>query len=125
VLLITLPKILIVHLKRFKITDSSQQKKLNYSINIPNDISLEFLLKENSKESTLYNLSALVIHVGTGNEYGHYYCLVNFSGKWVKFDDENVVILEKKDLFEYFGNPDEDFEYNNNYCAYLLFYEIS
>jgi ubiquitin C-terminal hydrolase len=73
----------------------------------------------------LYNLTALVIHVGTGNEYGHYYCLVKISGKWVKFDDENVNLFEKNDLFEFFGNPDEEFEFNNNYCAYLLFYEIS
>ncbi len=88
-----MPKILIVQLKRFKITNFSQ-KKLNYCINLPNDISLEFLLKEKEKysASTLYNLSAVVVHVGTGNEYGHYYCLVKISGEWVKFDDENVTV---------------------------------
>jgi hypothetical protein len=51
--------------------------------------------------------------------------LVKVSGKWVKFDDENVNLFDKKDLLEYFGNPDDDFEMNTNYCAYLLFYEIS
>jgi ubiquitin C-terminal hydrolase len=90
----TLPRILIVHLKRFKVTNYSQ-KKLNYSINIPYDIRLDFLLKDKSKykESTLYNLFAVVVHVGTGSEYGHYYCLVKISGKWVKFDDENVIVI--------------------------------
>jgi hypothetical protein len=33
--------------------------------------------------------------------------------------------MEKNDLSEFFGNPDEDFEFNSSYCAYLLFYEIS
>jgi ubiquitin C-terminal hydrolase len=129
VLLETLPKILIVHLKRFKITDYSQQKKLNYAVNIPNDISLDFLLKDrekNKENNTLYNLSAIVVHVGKDNSYGHYYCLVKNSGKWVKFDDEKVSLYEKNDLLEFFGSPDEDYsDYNSEYCAYLLFYEIS
>ena len=94
VLLETLPKILIVQLKRFKVTNYSL-KKLSYCINIPSDICLDFLLKDKEKytANTLYNLSAVVVHVGTGNEYGHYYCLVKISGKWVKFDDENVTVI--------------------------------
>lgn len=91
----TLPKILIVHLKRFKVIQS-YQKKLNYSINIPDNIKLDYLLKErnnqNQNEKTLYNLSAVVVHVGSGSEYGHYYCLVKVSGKWIKFDDEAVQV---------------------------------
>jgi len=89
----SLPKVLIVHLKRFKITNYSQ-KKLNYCINIPNNICLDFLLKdkEKYKESTRYNLCAIVIHVGTGSEYGHYYCLVKVQDKWIKCDDENVSV---------------------------------
>jgi hypothetical protein len=31
--------------------------------------------------------------------------------------------MEKADISDYFGNPDEEFEYNSNFCAYLLFYE--
>lgn len=74
--------------------DEYRQKKLNYAINIPYDIDLDFLLKEKekNKDNTMYNLFALVIHVGSGNEYGHYYCLVKMAGKWVKFDDEIVTV---------------------------------
>ena len=120
----SLPKILIVHLKRFKVQNYNQ-KKLNYAINLPYEINLDFLLKEKEKykDEVLYNLFAVVIHGGSGNEYGHYYCLVKVSGKWVKFDDHLVELSEKQDLSEYFGNPDEDYEYNTNYCAYVLFYE--
>jgi ubiquitin C-terminal hydrolase len=89
----SLPKILICHLKRFKVSNYSQ-KKLNFFINIPYNIRLDFLLKEKEKykENTLYNLFAVVVHVGTGNDYGHYYCVVKISGKWVKFDDEAVSV---------------------------------
>jgi ubiquitin carboxyl-terminal hydrolase 9/13 len=89
----TLPKILIVHLKRFKVTNYSQ-KKLNYFINIPYSIKLDFLLKEKEKymDNTLYNLLGAVVHVGSGNEYGHYFCVIKIAGKWVKFDDEAVSV---------------------------------
>ena len=96
----TLPKILIVHLKRFKVIQFNQ-KKLNYSINIPENIKLDYLLKNKNeyKEKTLYNLFAVVVHVGSGNEYGHYYCLVKVSGKWLKFDDETVQLNLKYIIF--------------------------
>jgi len=89
----TLPQILIVHLKRFKVIQYNQ-KKLNYSINIPDNIKLDYLLKDRNilNEKTLYNLSAVVVHVGSGSEYGHYYCLVKLSGRWIKFDDETVQV---------------------------------
>jgi ubiquitin C-terminal hydrolase len=89
----TLPKILIVHLKRFKVINYSQ-KKLNYLINIPYDLSLDFLLKEKTKvkNNVLYNLFAVVVHVGTGNDYGHYWCVVKVSGRWVRFDDEKITV---------------------------------
>jgi hypothetical protein len=31
--------------------------------------------------------------------------------------------MDKADINDLFGNPDEEFEYNTNFCAYLLFYE--
>ena len=84
-----------MHLKRFKVIQYNQ-KKLNYSINIPDNIKLDYLLKNknnNNNEKTLYNLSAVVVHVGSGSEYGHYFCLVKVSGKWIKFDDETVQVI--------------------------------
>jgi ubiquitin C-terminal hydrolase len=93
VLLESLPKVLIVQLKRFKVTNYSQ-KKLNYCINIPYEICLDFLLKdkESYNKNSFYSLSCVVVHVGTGNEYGHYFSLVKVSGRWVKFDDDVVTV---------------------------------
>lgn len=96
-LLESLPKVLIIQLKRFKVINYTQ-KKLNYCINIPHDLCLDFLLKEKEKftKGCSYNLSAVVVHVGTGNEYGHYFSLVKVSGKWVKFDDDIVTVSSIK-----------------------------
>jgi ubiquitin C-terminal hydrolase len=87
----TLPKVLIVQLKRFKMSNN-YQRKLTYAINIPHEIQLDFLLKdkEKHKDNTLYSLSAIVVHVGSGNDYGHYYCLIKISGTWFIFNDEKV-----------------------------------
>jgi ubiquitin C-terminal hydrolase len=127
-LLETLPKILIIHLKRFKVTYNSH-KKLNYAINIPSELRLDYLLK-NKTDSNVYNLFAIVVHVGNGIDYGHYFCLIKTCGKWFKFDDENVDVIKiliklikNKDINEFFGNPDEEYEYNSNFCAYMLLYE--
>ena len=89
----TLPKILIVQLKRFKIINQSQ-KKLNYCINIPYDIRLDFLLNEKEKymNNTLYNLFAVIVHVGSGNEYGHYFCIIKIADRWIKFDDDVLTV---------------------------------
>ena len=69
-------------------------KKLNYSINIPDNIKLDFLLNKKNQniEKTLYNLTAVVVHVGSGIEYGHYYSLVKHFNKWYKCDDENIQV---------------------------------
>jgi uncharacterized UBP type Zn finger protein len=53
----------------------------------------DYLLNEKSqnKEKKVYNLSAIVVHVGSGIEYGHYYSLIKVSeNKWYKCDDENI-----------------------------------
>ena len=92
----TLPKILIIHLKRFKHisinNNQTMQKKLNYAINIPSEIKLDFMMK-NKSDSVLYSLFAIIVHVVSGNEYGHYFCLIKTCGKWFKFDDENVDVI--------------------------------
>jgi ubiquitin C-terminal hydrolase len=67
----------------------NSHKKLNYAINLPSELRLDFLLK-NKSDSKAYNLFAIVVHVGNGIDYGHYFCLIKTCGKWFKFDDENV-----------------------------------
>ena len=73
----------------------TSHKKLNFAINIPSELRLDFLLK-NKGDMIIYHLFALVIHVGNGIDYGHYFCLIKTCGKWFKFDDENVEVYKNK-----------------------------
>lgn len=74
------PKTLIIHLKRFKIDPQTlRYSKLSYRIPFPNELRIESALDEIQDEenkSTLYNLRGIVIHIGQGFSYGHYFALV-------------------------------------------------
>ena len=59
---------------------------------------MDYLLENKDKEindenSNIYNLYAITVHVGQGNEYGHYYCLLKIANRWLKFDDEIVSVI--------------------------------
>jgi ubiquitin C-terminal hydrolase len=46
----------------------------------------------NEENSMLYNLYGITVHVGQGNEYGHYYSIIKIANKWFKFDDEIISV---------------------------------
>ncbi len=58
---------------------------------------MDYLLEKqedlSEENSNLYNLYAITVHVGQGNEYGHYYSYLKISGRWMKFDDEIISVL--------------------------------
>ena len=37
-----------------------------------------------------YGLFAVVVHVGSGPNHGHYVCLVKSHGQWLTYDDDTV-----------------------------------
>jgi ubiquitin C-terminal hydrolase len=98
VVLKTLPKLLIIQLKRFKITQYGL-RKATYCINIPKELRMDYLLEKTEKElnndnSYFYSLNSIVVHVGQGSEYGHYYSLLKISDKWFKYDDEKINVTK-------------------------------
>lgn len=104
-----------------------------YAVNIPSEIQLDFLLKDKGKykQSSLYNLRSIVVHLGSGNDFGHYISLIKKGDKWFIFNDEKVEVrlftdqqVLKSDLSEFFGSPNENYENQSSQCAYLLFYEL-
>lgn len=123
----TLPKILIIQLKRFQMEGYIKMKKLNSFINIPLDIDINFLLKEKSKNSnnnTHYTLHSFVVHAGTKGDYGHYFTIAKIDEEcWAMFNDEKCEII-KYGIEEFFGNPDENYRFSSPNCLYLLFYEL-
>ena len=117
-----LPDLLIVHLKKFSFS-GADPKKINVIVNFPLkglDMSNHMLIanKEagntmsSAKENSLYDLYAVVNHMGTISS-GHYtsYCKTE-KDDWMLFDDDRV--------FELHQNIEKELVTNK---AYILFYQ--
>lgn len=120
-----LPDILIIHLKRFRF-DGVRPMKINNKIDFPLDgLDLSAIIKDkkesyeytqlNSKSNNLYDLFAVVNHIG--NVYGgHYTCSCYGSSRgerhWLYYDDDRVYELQ--------GNIPEELITPK---AYILFYQ--
>ena len=91
-----LPKIMIIHLKRFEINDYGEQQRNNMNIEFPiKDLDVSPMIHICFKESIQefkYNLYGISIHEGT--LYGGHYTanIKNFSEdmKWYKWNDISV-----------------------------------
>jgi len=80
-----LPKILIIHLKRF--ANKSWKEKNNSFVDFPlEDLDLPFL---SGKKSEVYDLFAVSNHYGSMSG-GHYTSYCKNNGKWYEFDDSSV-----------------------------------
>ncbi|GMI16117.1 hypothetical protein TrLO_g4847 [Triparma laevis f. longispina] len=104
------PLTLIVQLKRFRYSPfgfsrgggSKISKKIQYSSTLKLPLS--------DKRKCVYNLSSVLVHVGTSSSSGHYYSYVkSVGGKWFEMNDEYV-------------RPCGEEQVLNVRDAYLLFY---
>ncbi|KAJ1687191.1 hypothetical protein LUZ63_018581 [Rhynchospora breviuscula] len=113
------PSILVIHLKRFKyIEQLGRYKKLAYRVVFP----LELKLTNTTDNSDLeYSLFAVVVHVGSGPNHGHYISLVKSHNHWLFFDDENVEMIDESAVQTFFGSAQE-YSSNTDH-GYILFYE--
>lgn len=106
-----LPKILILHLKRFT-NDNSKLCKLDNVIGINGDLDFDKLkiCHKNSLGSKLYNLFGIVNHFGS-LESGHYTseCRSLYDNSWYNFNDSNYISCHSP-------------EYVTSTSVYLLFY---
>ena len=78
--------------------------------------------------TNLYNLKGIVVHMGQGYAYGHYFALVKSRGRWIKFDDTGVDVVDEKYIKALFGNPNEGSRSQENSSwptAYLLLYDLA
>ncbi|EME29720.1 ubiquitin carboxyl-terminal hydrolase 12/46 [Galdieria sulphuraria] len=117
-----LPYILALHLKRFKFMEQYQRyKKLSYRVVFPLQLRLFNVSEDAEDPDRLYSLVAVVIHVGSGPNHGHYVCLIKSYGRWILFDDECVELKDENDLEAVFGSS---FEMGpSSDAGYILFYE--
>ena len=91
-----------------------------YRIPYPSELRVTSL-----EEARTYQIKGIVVHVGSGMAFGHYYAVVKSQGKWIKFNDTMVNVVEDNDIQIYFGAPPlQDRPSSNMWpCAYMLLYE--
>lgn len=115
-----LPEILVINFKRFKYDERvGKMVKLFDSISYPFNLRL-FNTTDDESDFCLYELYALVIHIGGGPMHGHYVSLCKIkAGLWLLFDDETVELVDDSYVMRFFGNGP------GLASAYILFYTKS
>ncbi len=114
-----LPKILALHLKRFKYTEDLQRlQKLFHRVVYPYHLRLFNTTDDAEDPDRLYELYAVVVHIGGGPYHGHYISIVKTKDRgWLLFDDEMVEPVDKSYVQNFFGDRP------GLACAYVLFYQ--
>ncbi|CAN4075675.1 unnamed protein product [Withania somnifera] len=96
------PHILVIHLKRFKYIELlGRYKKLSYRVVSPLELKLSNTVEDADAE---YSLFAVVVHVGSRPNHGHYVSLVKSHNLWLFFDDENVEMIDESAVQTFFGS---------------------
>ena len=100
-----LPKVLVLHLKRFKQVQGSKVKD-NQFVNFE----IEGMKIIGKLEEAVYDLFAVANHYGDMS-FGHYtaFCINHLNNQWYEFDDEKVTRLDPSQVV--------------SAAAYLLFYQ--
>lgn len=114
-----LPRILALHLKRFKYTEDQQRlQKLFHRVVYPYYLRLFNTTDDAEDPDRLYELYAVVVHIGGGPYHGHYVAIIKTEDRgWLLFDDEMVEPVDKSYVRNFFGDKP------GQACAYVLFYQ--
>jgi ubiquitin carboxyl-terminal hydrolase 9/13 len=114
-----LPRVLALHLKRFKYTEDLQRlQKLFHRVVYPYYLRLFNTTDDAEDPDRLYELYAVVVHIGGGPYHGHYVSIIKTQDRgWLLFDDEMVEPVDKNYVQNFFGDRP------GLACAYVLFYQ--
>ena len=114
-----LPKILTLHLKRFKYTeDYSRLQKLFHRVVYPYHLRMFNTTDDAADPDRLYELYAVVVHIGGNAYHGHYVSIIKTKDRgWLLFDDEMVEPVDKHFVRNFFGDRP------GMATAYVLFYQ--
>ena len=114
---------LALHLKRFKYVESlGRFKNLAYRVSFPMELSMENVVNDGAAHAgRTYHLFAVVVHLGSGPNHGHYVSLVRSHNKWLLFDDESVELIKESAIEQCFGTLEETGRSTDT--GYILFYQ--
>jgi ubiquitin carboxyl-terminal hydrolase 9/13 len=122
-----LPRVLALHLKRFKYTEDLQRlQKLFHRVVYPFHLRLFNTTEDTEDPDRLYELYAVVVHIGGGPYHGHYVSIIKTQDRgWLLFDDELVEPVDKSYVLNFFGGePIPGLQDAKQLaCAYVLFYQ--
>ncbi|KAI0347572.1 cysteine proteinase [Trametopsis cervina] len=114
-----LPNILALHLKRFKYQeDVGKYIKLAYRVAFPLELRLFNTTDGTANPDRLYELFAIVVHIGNGPHHGHYVSIVKARNTWYLFDDDKIEAIKEAEIPKYFGD-------SNSGQAYVLYYQAA
>lgn len=117
-----LPRILALHLKRFKYVEQlGKYKKLGYRVVFPLELRLCNTSDDAEDPDRLYSLFAVVVHVGSGPNQGHYVALIKSHGQWLMFDDDCVEPKDENEIQSVYGVTQDNSQ--STEAGYILFYE--
>lgn len=89
-----MPDMLIVHLKRFK-NNGTHIRKITSLIEYPMELDMYDYISEYNKKKAQYKLISVIQHFGQCNG-GHYISYsITSDGKWYRFDDGHVSVIEQ------------------------------
>ncbi|OBA16818.1 uncharacterized protein OGAPODRAFT_36698, partial [Ogataea polymorpha] len=113
-----LPKILALHLKRFKYAEElGRNVKLFYRVEYTKTLRIFNTTEGSAYADKMYELYAVVVHIGGGPSHGHYVAIVKTDRfGWLLFDDETVECVDENFVYRFFGDGP------GLATAYLLFY---
>ena len=114
-----LPRVLALHLKRFKYTeDFGRLQKLFHKVVYPYHLRLFNTTDDAEDPDRIYELYAVVVHIGGGPYHGHYVSIIKTQDRgWLLFDDEMVEPVDKNFVRNFFGDK------AGLATAYVLFYQ--
>lgn len=112
-----LPKLLALHLKRFKYSEKENTNiKLFNSIKYPLKLNVASTFDENIKKN--YELTGIVMHMGAGPQHGHYVSISKTEKfGWLLYDDETVDTIEESTVLKFYSDQ------HSLTTAYVLFYK--
>ncbi|EAS07036.2 ubiquitin carboxy-terminal hydrolase (macronuclear) [Tetrahymena thermophila SB210] len=82
-----LPNVLTLQIKRF----NNFMMKINTHTQFPAEIDISKYVQQANKKPEIYDLYGVLIHIGGGLHFGHYYCYVkNSNDMWYCMNDSSV-----------------------------------
>jgi ubiquitin carboxyl-terminal hydrolase 12/46 len=100
----SLPNVLVLHLKRFKfIEQAGVFRKVNYRVAFPKELRLPNASDKAQNAERRYRLSAVVVHMGSRPNQGHYLAVIHSHDLWLLFDDEKVNTIDEEAIATCFG----------------------